>query len=312
MILTVTPNTTIDKTYTVPNFTFDKVHRPIKTESFPGGKGIALSRILKVLETPTTATGFIAGSTGSAIISGLEKENIPHDFVEVDGESRLCLAIIDPTTETQTEINEKGPNISLQDCEKIYKKIEMLLKNAKFMTLCGSVPTGTPDDFYYNLIRLAKSMGVKTALDTSGTQLIKAMEASPFIVKPNIVELSQIIKKEHFTIEEIFSSAKALKNKYNIEIVTVTMGRKGALVTDGKASYLAIPPKIDFVSAVGSGDSFLAAFLASHQKNKSLKECLRWATAAGAANASTAGAGLCTKNMIYSFIDGIKITMLVD
>ena len=310
MILTVTPNAAMDITYTVEGFSLDRVHRPSATRTVPGGKGINVSRVLKELGRQSIATGFVGGQTGEAIIKGLDEEGIIHDFVRVKDESRLCIAIVDPTNGTQTELNENGPEIKDDEIDLILEKIKKNLSGATHIVLCGSCPPGVPTSFYGDIINIARDADVKAVLDTSNDHLRAAVKASPYMLKPNLAELSQLVGRELFTLEEICTAAKSLKNMYGISITAVTMGRSGAIVTDGTQVWKAIPPEICFASAVGSGDSFVAAFIHSMLDGGSLEDALGLATAAGAANATTYGAGFCNKESIMKILQGVALTNL--
>ena len=307
MILTVTPNASIDKTYTVESFVIDRINRPSDCRTVPGGKGINVARVLRELGREAMATGFVGGSIGDAILHGLDDEGIKHDFVRVEEESRLCIKIMDPASGTQTEINEPGPTISVEELESMRCKIAELVPGCSFLVLSGNCPPGVPAGFYGELIEIAKRSGVKAALDASGEHLVEGMKASPYMVKPNVAELSQLSGHELYTLEEISGAAKSLK-QYGVEITAVTMGRSGAMVTDGVQAWQATPPEIQFASAVGSGDSFLAAFLDELLNGESLADALAWATAAGAANATSYGAGFCSKKSIMEMRQGVTLT----
>ena len=307
MILTITPNTAIDKTYCVEGFGLDRVHRPTSSRAVAGGKGINVVRVLKTLGSDAIATGFVGGATGEAILRLITKEGMKHDFVHVQEESRLCIAVIDPTNGTQTEINENGPNITSDELTAILDKIKSLTSECEFVVMCGSCPPGVPDDFYADVIKIAKAAGVKSVLDASNAHLREGIKAAPFMVKPNVTELSQIAGRELFTLEEIVRAAKSLK-QFGVSITAVTMGRSGAIVTDGVQVWKAVPPEIQFASAVGSGDAFLAMFMASMIDGTTLPDALESATAAGAANATTFGAGFCTKESIMELREGVQVT----
>ena len=309
MILTVTPNAAIDKTYTVEGFGLDRVHRPTEARTVPGGKGINVVRVLKELGRAGVATGFVGGRTGDAILEGLDKERIPHDFVRVAGESRLCIAVVDPASGTQTEVNENGPDISPDEVGAMLRNVTALVPGKDFVVLCGSVPPGVPTSFYGDIIRIAEKAGVRTVLDTSGECLGEAIQSAPFMVKPNIAELSQLAGRELLTLEEISRAAKSLK-QYGVTITAVTMGRSGAMVTDGVQAWQATPPEIEFASAVGSGDSFVAAFLDSLLRGESVSTALVAGTAAGAANAAIYGAGFCSKESIMDIRQGVALTKI--
>ena len=309
MILTVTLNASIDKTYTVESFVIDRINRPSECRTVPGGKGINVARVLRELGRDALATGFAGGSIGDAIIHGLDGEEISHDFVRVEGESRLCIKIMDPASGTQTEINEPGPTISEEELDPMRRKIAELAPGKDFLVLSGHCPPGVPATFYGELIEIAGKAGVKSALDASGEHLAEGIKASPFMVKPNVAELSQLSGHELYTLEEISGAAKSLK-QYGVEITAVTMGRSGAMVTDGVQAWLATPPEIQFASAVGSGDSFLAAFLDELLNGEPLADALAWGTAAGAANATSYGAGFCSKGSIIDIRQGVTLTKI--
>lgn len=309
MILTVTPNAAIDKTYTVENFGLDRVHRPSASRTVAGGKGINVVRVLRELGQDGIATGFIGGRNGDAIIDKLNDEGMRHDFLHVQDESRLCIAIMDPTTGTQTEINENGPQITIDEINLMFDKISRFVVGKEYIVLCGSCPPGVPFSFYGDIIEIAKKAGVKAVLDTSGDHLREAIKAGPYMVKPNITELCQLADRELFTLEEISNAAKSLK-QYGVEITAVTMGRSGAMVTDGFQAWQAVPPVIEFASAVGSGDSYVAAFLDSLIRNEHISNALVAGTAAGAANATTYGAGFCSKESIMEIRQGVTLTRI--
>ena len=309
LIITITPNASIDRTYTIPGFGVDRIHRPDECRVVAGGKGVNVARVLKELGQPALATGFVGGHYGDVISRCLDEEGIRHDFVRVEGESRLCLKIMDPTNGTQTEINETGPEVRADEIDAMLAKLADLLPAARFVVLCGSCPPGVPVSFYGEIIKLASKAGVKSVLDTSGDHLAVAIKASPYMVKPNVAELSQLAGRELCTLEEISGAAKSLK-QYGVEVTSVTMGRSGAMVTDGVQAWQAVPPEIQFASAVGSGDSFLAGFLDSLVGGEPLGDALAWGTAAGAANATTYCAGCCSKESIIEIRQGTVLSKI--
>lgn len=306
MIVTVTLNAAIDKTYTVENFGLDRVHRPSVEKSVPGGKGINVARVLNELGQEALASGFLGGANGDFIARGLDEEGLRHDFVRTEGESRLCIAIVDPVNRTQTEVNENGPNVSEAEVEELRAKLQELIPTAEYVVLSGSAPPGMPTDFYAEMIAAAKAHSVRAVLDTSNNFLSRGVAAAPFMVKPNIRELSAIKGRELLTLEEILGAAKSLLSA-GVEIVLVSMGRSGAIVTNADEAWQAAPPEIEFVSAVGSGDAMVAGFLDSLIRGRALSDALRWGTAAGAANAATYGAGFCKKEDIAALAEQVAL-----
>ncbi|MCX6344554.1 MAG: 1-phosphofructokinase [Armatimonadetes bacterium] len=309
MIVTLTPNTAIDITYTVEGFGLDRVHRPSEVRTVAGGKGINVARVLKTLGNDAIATGFVGGKTGDSILEKISAEGLSHDFVRVKGDSRLCIAIVDPKTGTQTEINENGPEILGDELASMLEKVKTLIEGRKYVVLCGSCPPGVPTSFYGDIISLAKKAGAVTILDASGAHLSEALKSGPYMVKPNLTELAQLAGREMVTLEEIVASAKSLK-QFGVKIMVVTMGKSGAVVTDGVQAWMAVSPEIKFASAVGSGDSFMAAFIHSMAAGQTMPDALTMATAAGAANAATYGAGFCSKESIMDLCASVSIQKL--
>ncbi len=309
LIVTVTLNAAVDKSYTVDDFTIDRMHRPSIEKTAAGGKGINVARMLGTLAREAIATGFIGGHNGDLILESLDTEGIRHDFVRTVGESRLCIAVVDPANVTQTEVNESGPLVTADEVSALLTKIRSLLPGASHLVLSGSAPPGVPDDFYAVAIEAAKSAGAITVLDSSGEHLRRGIAAAPDIIKPNAAELSSLVGSELNTTTEVLAAAKAFVDR-GIGVVVVSMGRSGAIVTNGRETWLAVPPKIDFVSAVGSGDSLVAAFVDAAAGGSNLADAIAAGVAAGAGNAMTYGAACLTLECFNKLRPDVRVTRL--
>ncbi len=313
MILTVTPNAALDKTYRIDGFALDRVNRPTSESTVAGGKGINVARVYQTLGGTARATGFLAGANGRIVARALVRERIQDAFVRVRGESRICIAVIDTITGTQTEINEAGPTISPASAKRLVRIIDAeLATNAfEFLVLSGSLPPGTPPGLYADLICVGKAHGVRTVLDASGEALRRGVAAVPWMVKPNRVELESIVGRSVETMTDTVAAARML-HEDGIKVVAATRGSEGAiLVTEGQG-WCAEAPSITFASAVASGDSFLAAFLWSWtQADADPEKALRLGVGAGAANAAVVGAGFCSRESIYSCAELTPVTRLL-
>lgn len=305
-VLTVTLNAAVDKTYRVEGFCLDRVFRVEAGRVVAGGKGINVARVLHTLGVPVMATGFLGGHNGAFILDSLRQEGIPGDFVWTQGESRVCLAVIDPIAGTQTELNEIGPEVSAQEVSALERKLAQLLPRFGYVTLSGSAPPGVPADFHARVIRLGHKAGARVVLDSSGELLRLGVEAIPWMVKPNRAELSAIFGREPACVDEATQMARQLLAK-GIEVVVVTLGKQGAIWVSAEGEWFAQPPEVEFVSAVGSGDSMLAAMLYAFIQGMSPPDILRWGVAAGAANAAVFGAGFCTREQIEKLVPGVTV-----
>ncbi len=221
----------------------------------------------------------------------------------------MCIAILDPAHGTQTELNEVGPEISADELQRFRLSFEGRVQGMEFVVLSGSTPPGVPDSIYAELIEVARHYNVRSVLDTSGAPLAEALAVCPFMAKPNVRELSDVVGCQLATVEETAEAASRL-NREGIEIMVVTLGQDGSLACAHGEIWSAKPPRIEFLSAVGSGDAFAAAFVYALMQEHSVQEALRLGTAAGAANAMSFGAGYCKREDIYRLARQVEVAQL--
>ncbi|MGZ4345858.1 MAG: 1-phosphofructokinase family hexose kinase [Gaiellaceae bacterium] len=293
MIVTVTLNAAIDRTLTVPNFQLGHRHRASQGLTLAGGKGINVARALKRLDVPVVATGLAGGRTGTRIVEELTSEAILNDFVRIADESRTSSAVVDPTAGTYTEINEWGPHVEPDELAMLLEKISYLARGADMVVFAGTLPRGVEDSFYAEAIRDLNRRNVPAVLDSEGPPLRLGVEAEAFLVTPNQREAEGLVGQE-FGDEEDYTMALDRIADMGARNVLITSDTRsfGLFRADRKrTSFRADAPNVEPVSAVGSGDVLLAAFLAARLAEKPLEEALRAAVAAGAASTLEVGAG---------------------
>lgn len=294
-ILTVTFNAAVDKLYTIPGFAVGQVQRPTETRIYAGGKGINVARVYRTLGGDVVATGFLGGVNGEHIQHCLHREGIAAEFVTVAQESRVCTVILDPLGHTETVLNENGPEVTSDECDLLFQRLRELLPRYDAVILSGSLPLGIPVDIYATIIRLAQDNGIHAILDASGEALQFGVEAKPFLVKPNVHELSALaVGSDGWS-----GSAQSLRAKYAVALALVTGGAQGAVLASAEGTWQATPPTVEVVSALGSGDSLTAGFIWAWQQGWGAAEALKWGVAAGAANAMVYGSGFCTRDQIF-------------
>ena len=293
MIVTVTLNAAIDRTLTVPNFQLGHRHRASQGLTLAGGKGINVARALKRLDVPVVATGLAGGRTGTRIVEELTSEAILNDFVRIADESRTSSAVVDPTAGTYTEINEWGPYVEPDELAMLLEKISYLARGADMVVFAGTLPRGVEDSFYAEAIRDLNRRNVPAVLDSEGPPLRLGVEAEAFLVTPNQREAEGLVGQE-FGDDEDYTMALDRIADMGARNVLITSDTRsfGLFRADRKrTSFRADAPNVEPVSAVGSGDVLLAAFLAARLAEKPLEEALRAAVAAGAASTLEVGAG---------------------
>jgi tagatose 6-phosphate kinase len=308
MITTVTLNAAIDKTYYLESFKIGQVSRVKTMRSVAGGKGINVARVIQQLGCASFIIGFAGGNNGQFIRSALELQSLPHELIEVSGESRINLNIIDETR-TSTEILETGPFIEKHQMTKFLEVLKNTAKRSKVVVLSGSLPPGVPVRFYKTLIEICQQEGALAILDTSGEALKEALKAKPFMIKPNEDELKTITGQEISTEDELLDMVKGIMEQ-GIVCVAVSLGAKGSIVGYKGQLYRVHTPVIEAVNPVGSGDSYTAGFAIGLEKGLAIETCLLMATAAGAANAVSEEAGNVNKDNYERFLLEANVTKI--
>ena len=294
MIITVTLNAALDKTLEVPTFTPGRRHRTVDQTTMAGGKGVNVARALKSLGQPVIATGFAGGSTGNRIIGSLVDEAILGGFVRVREESRTNTAVLDPTTGLHTEINERGPAISAIELELFREKLLYLAKGASICVFAGSLPRAVDPDIYGSLIREVRKLGVMTILDTEGEPLRRGVRAEPDLISPNEREAEELVGHEFNDDEDRAEAVVEMARLGCAEaIMTVADGCFAQVLEDGGPRLYRVQiEEQEARSTIGSGDAFLAGYVAARYSGEVPLDCLRFAVACGAESTQHFGAGI--------------------
>jgi 1-phosphofructokinase family hexose kinase len=300
VILTVTLNAAIDRTVAVPTFRQGNRHRAVEASTVAGGKGINVARALKILGRPVIATGLAGGPTGARLMERLAEESILTDFTWIAGESRTNIAVIDPTTGEQTEINERGPEVSSEELERFLEKLLYLARGARVCVIAGSQPPSVPDSFAARMVTELKELGVETILDIEGEPLIAGLRAGPGAVTPNVSEAEGAVGHEFGDHEDLVTGLRGL----------VELGAAEAAITRSNGCVASLLDGDDRRATVGSGDAFLAGFVACRYDGAKPRDCLRFAVACGAESTQHFGAGSVDPDEVNRLLDRVEISSL--
>jgi 1-phosphofructokinase/tagatose 6-phosphate kinase len=284
LIITVTLNAALDKTLEVPNFTPGRRHRTVDQTTMPGGKGVNVARAIKRLGQPVIATGLAGAATGNRIVEALNHEAILNAFVRIREESRTNTAVLDPTTGLHTEINERGPAVTAAELELFHEKLLYLAKGASICVFAGSLPRGVEADIYARMIRDVRRLGVTTMIDTEGDPLRLAVRAEPAVVSPNELAAEELVGHEFNDSDDRAQAVFEMTRLGAGEaIMTVPDGCYARVLEDGTPTlYRVRIEEQEARSAIGSGDAFLAGYVAARYMGRSPEECLRYGVACGA------------------------------
>jgi 1-phosphofructokinase/tagatose 6-phosphate kinase len=309
MILTVTLNAAIDRTVAVPNFRLGHRHRAVESRTVAGGKGINVARALGLLGRPVIATGFAGGPTGTRVLEQLRKEAVLTDFTRIAGETRINLAVVDPTSGEQTEINERGPAVSPEEVERFVERLRYLAKGARVCVIAGTLPPGAPEDLYARLVTDLREQGVIVLLDADGESMLAGLRAGASMVTPNEREAEELVGQEFSDPDDVLQGLSELVRLGAGEAaITRADGCMGAILDEGERRFLEVRIRsLETVSSVGSGDAFLAGFVAACYDGRPSSECLAYAVACGAQSTQHFGAGVVDPNQVERLLDEVEV-----
>jgi len=312
MIITVTLNAAIDKTLAVPNFRLGRRHRAVEQTAMAGGKGVNVARALRALGQPVIATGIAGGPTGTRIVEHLTEEGILNDFVRIREESRTSTAVVDPTSGEQTEINEHGPHVSEGELDLFVDKLLYLAKGAAVCVISGSLPRGVDLGLYGRLIEEMKRLGVTTVLDSEGEPMNLATRRGPDVVSPNELEAEALVGHEFSDEQDRRTAVREMIDLGAREAAMTLPDGCLAMLSDGgeRKLYRATLEALEPVSTVGSGDAFLAGFVASRYSGRDSESCLRFAVACGAESTQHFGAGRLEQREVERLVPEVRVEEL--
>ncbi|WP_291380339.1 1-phosphofructokinase [Demequina sp.] len=289
MIVTLTPNPSLDRTITVKTLRLGEVHRAQALHIDAGGKGVNVSRALAANGVDTMAVLPAQGAPAVEFSARLDGDGVPHDFIALEGAVRTNITIVDAAGIT-TKINEPGRASTTADATAMLDAVGRHTADAAWVVGCGSLPPGIDGTLYVGLIERAREHGVRVAIDTSGTALRKAVAARPDLIKPNHEELEELVGTPLPTLADVLEAARSLVAD-GIGAVVVSLGEHGALAVDATGAVHASAVVSHPQSTVGAGDCLLAGWLAALERGASLTDALatgvRWGAAAVALPGST-------------------------
>jgi 1-phosphofructokinase family hexose kinase len=312
MILTVTLNAAVDRTIAVPNIQLGHRHRAVESRTVAGGKGVNVARALKLLGRPVIATGLAGGATGARILERLVEESILNDFTRIAAESRTNLVVVDPTSGEQTEINERGPRVTDEELARFTEKLLYLAKGAELCVIAGSIPQGIEPDAYERLIADLQALEVPVLLDTDGEPMRAGLRAEPAIVAPNVTEAEEAVGHEFTEPEDLSLGLTGLLEMGAKEAIITRENGCVAILGEGieRSRYEVEIEPLETVTAVGSGDAFVAGYVAARYEGAAPAECLAYGVACGAESTQHFGAGTVDPAEVERLLTRVEVRKL--
>ncbi|MGW2492667.1 1-phosphofructokinase [Streptomyces sp. NPDC001606] len=303
MILTVTPNPSLDRTYEVPSLERGEVIRATGERMDPGGKGVNVSRAVAAAGRRTVAVLPLGGAPGALVAELLDAQGIEVAPVPVVGATRSNIALAE-SDGVLTKINAPGPELSEAEQELLLDTVRVHSRDADWIACCGSLPRGLAPSWYADVVTRAHAGGARIALDTSGRALLEALRARPDVVKPNAEELAEAVGRPLATVGDALKAAEEVR-AMGAHAVLASLGADGQLLVEDTGAWFG-SARVDAVrSNVGAGDSSLAGFLVAGGTGP---EALASAVAHGAAAVGLPGSVMPTP----ADLDPSAVTVTAD
>ena len=274
MIITLTPNPSVDRTLHVPQLRFNEVLRAHDVRVDWGGKGFNVSRALRILNEETLALAWVGGGTGRMMQHGLNQLGIKTDFVWVEEETRINTVAQEDSGEWYIRLNEPGPHIPEDAIQSLLAKAEAYASKNDIWVAAGSLPQDVPADFYTQLIHLLKNKGVRVFFDANGEALRAGLSDPPFLVNPDISETEDFVG---FSIHNYDDAKRAVLPflRLGVEYVALSIDGLGLLLASQQEMMLATPPKVSIRNVTGAGDALMAGMAYGFARGMDLREIAR-------------------------------------
>lgn len=296
MIYTITLDPVLERTLDVEEFIYDDVNHVIGEGRKAGGKGIDVSRVIKELGGYSVALGFIGGYNGREVEGRVISEGIVCDFTPTSGETRTDIVINQKKKTMQTLLSAAMSPINSIEATAFYSRIKDIPPGS-YVVMVGSVPEGLTQAFWAQLITVLREKSVKIVLDADNEALKQGVEAGPFLIKPNMHELSRLVGKNVREIEEIIEQAEPFLDR--VEYIVVSLGARGAIGLSKTERVQAVPPKVNVKSSLGAGDALIGGLVFALNEGADFRDALELGVSCGTASTLNSGYASCSQEDIY-------------
>ena len=304
----MTINPAIDRSILVDRLVFEDRAYILSRNDGAGGRGIIASRVLQSFGMKTKAITASGGKNGHLFEKLMSKAGFPLEVVRIANEIRTNLTITDKQGLT-VKLNEVGPELTHKESAAVMDAAVRQLPGAEWLLLCGSLPPGVPKDFYSDLIKAARKHKVKTLLDADGEELQQGVAATPTVVSPNQQEAERLLNRALITRAH-FREAVTRIREMGAECVLLSLGGRGVVASNANEIVEAVPPRIDVLSPIGSGDALSAAYLWALNQKKDFPEAVRWGVAAGTASAALPGLECATLEQTKEMYQQVELRLI--
>ncbi|MBS1253568.1 MAG: Tagatose-6-phosphate kinase [Anaerolineales bacterium] len=310
MILTLTPNPTIDRVIFVHDFRLGAVVRGEREVVTPSGKGVDSSLVIHELGGRTVALGLNAGHSGYLLTSMLDDWGLSHEFVPAQGETRTAILLVDQSVDQQSTISAPTLTATEEHLSQLLGLLDRYAEEAQGVIFAGSLPPGLPTDSYAHLIRRARQHDLVTLLDTSGEALRQAVAGGPHILKINRRELAQLdpdLTADDQSDAELAEVLAGRLGQWASDALIVTLGERGALAATTAGHHRVQPPEVPVVNTAGAGDALNGGILLARSRGDDWPAALALGTAAAASVIANEGTAVCRREQVEELLPQARV-----
>lgn len=309
-ILTLTLNPALDLTVELSRLDAGQVNRSEEMHTHAAGKGVNVAQVLADLGHQVTVSGFLGEDNQQAFETLFAKRGFVDAFIRVPGETRSNIKVAEQDGRI-TDINGPGPVVDATAQQALLDRLQKIAPGHDAVVVAGSLPRGVTAQWLRELIERLNALGLKVALDSSGEALRVALQASPWLIKPNTEELADALGCEVVSpIAE--AQAAARLHGQGIEHVVISHGADGVNWFSVGSALHASPPKVSVASTVGAGDSLLAGMLHGLLSADPPEQTLRTATAIAAMAVTQIGFGINDAAQLAQLEQGVRVRPLTE
>ncbi len=304
MITTVCMNPCYDKTATLSSLKPGEVNRLRDVRVDIGGKAINVAVVLRRLGVNADCVGCLGEADESSFLQLLQKEDVALSYIRVPGQVRTNLKLLDDESHSVTEFNEPGPVLSPVDLDAFITLLKEKTANSSCVVFSGRLPMGCAEDTYQRCMHALE--GKKCVLDAAGKSLLHGIKENPYFVKPNLPEMEAIMNRELRTLRSLRDAALFLM-EYGAQNVIISMGKYGAMYTNGTKTLFAPALQVEARSTVGAGDAMIGGVLMGLDRGAPMEEAFRYGIAAGAASVMTDGTQLLRPDDFHALVPKVTV-----
>lgn len=302
-IVTLTLNPAVDKNTKFEGLVAEHKIRCEQPIYDAGGGGINVSKAIKRLGGESTAFFPVGGPIGDLLKSLVKKESVTLETIVSKAWTRENFIAVDTTTNAQYRFGMPSPELTVEEFENILEKVKYY--NPEILVVSGSLPENLSSLIFKRISEVFGEKKPKIVVDTSGDALKQALENGTHLIKPNHKELAKLLGLEKLEPNQVEHAAKTLIDKYDCEIVVVSMGPDGAMLYNKGRTHFVAAPKVEKKSTVGAGDSMVGGMVWALSQSLPLEDILKWGVACGSAATMNEGTQLFKKDDAERLFDSL-------